>query len=209
MHEFKRFIQQQLDARGWKQADLVRASGLSRSHVSKLIRDNREHLGQMPDDDTIAGLSRGFNVPEDVVRTAASRALVGYEDDGRPIHLDLTEVSTDALLQEVRRRIEETGARHGTGTAQEQKPRTEAGGTKHRSSSGSDRGRSGAPMKRGKVARLPRKNQGTDLDPSSGPGAVHVAGDRMPPPDQLGPEDILAAHTSDDPSGMYPDDTDN
>ena len=86
MHEFKRFIQQQLDARGWKQADLVRASGLSRSHVSKLMRDDREHLGQMPEADTLAGLARGFTIPEEIVRTAASRALVGYEDDGHPIH---------------------------------------------------------------------------------------------------------------------------
>lgn len=114
MHEFRRFIQQQLDARGWKQADLARRSGLSRSHISKLLRDSRSHLGQMPDSETITGLAQGFGLSEDVVRTAASRALAGYSDDGGPLQVDLAEISTDALLTEVRRRIEANFSAEGT-----------------------------------------------------------------------------------------------
>ncbi|MBF6340670.1 helix-turn-helix transcriptional regulator [Nocardia abscessus] len=104
MHEFRRFIQNELDARGWKQADLVRASGLSRSHVSKLLRDHREHLGQMPDDSTIAALAKGFGLPMEVIQTAASRALAGYSDNDAPLQIDLRTVSTEALLREVERR---------------------------------------------------------------------------------------------------------
>lgn len=171
MHEFKRFIQQQLDARGWKQADLVRASGLSRSHVSKLMRDNREHLGQMPEADTLAGLARGFTIPEEIVRTAASRALVGYEDDGHPIQFDLTEVTTDALLQEVRRRIESTGVGHGERTEEVAEPRTQASSTVDSSEARGDRIRPGAPMNGDNVAPLTRKKQGssTDTQPSTIP----------------------------------------
>ena len=107
MHEFRRFITRELDARGWRQSDLVRQSGLSRAHVSKLLRDEREHLGQMPDASTITGIADGFGISEDVVRTAAARSLTGYTDNAAPLHVDLTEVSTDALLTELRRRIEE------------------------------------------------------------------------------------------------------
>lgn len=106
MHEYRRFVQAELDARGWRQAELVRRSGLSRQLVSNLLRDDREHLGNMPDPATIAGLARGFGVPEETVRAAAARAIVDYGDDGAPLALDLSTVSTDALLQELRRRTE-------------------------------------------------------------------------------------------------------
>ena len=207
MHEFKRFIQQQLDARGWKQADLVRASGLSRSHVSKLMRDNREHLGQMPEADTIAGLARGFSLPEETVRTAASRALVGYEDDGHPIQFDLTEVSTDVLLQEVRRRIESTGAHHGSGTEEEQESRPQAGGAEHSSEARGDRRRTGASMNRTTVTRLNRSAPTPNVFVAEHATSQHDAG-KMPPPDQLREDQILAARTTTDTSGMYPEDTD-
>ncbi|MEU1432166.1 helix-turn-helix transcriptional regulator [Nocardia sp. NPDC005746] len=105
VHHFRSFIQEQLDIRGWRQADLVRSSGLSRSLVSKLLRDERPFLGQMPDQETIEGLARGFGVSEEVVRTAAARALSGYTDDGQPLQINLTEVPTDALLNEISRRL--------------------------------------------------------------------------------------------------------
>lgn len=127
MHEFRRFIQAELDARGWIQADLVRRSGLSRAHVSKLVNDPRPALGQMPDESTLEGLAQGFGVNVDVVRTAASRALAGYVDGGDPITVELEDVSTDALLHELRRRIEATEERrrHDTDTAPQPEPRTE------------------------------------------------------------------------------------
>jgi transcriptional regulator with XRE-family HTH domain len=76
-----------MDARGWRQADLARRSGLHRSLISKLLKDNRDHLGQMPDDSTIDGIARGFGIPADAVRQAAARSLVGYVDtpEGHPL----------------------------------------------------------------------------------------------------------------------------
>lgn len=37
MHEYRRFIQSELDTRGWRQSDLARASGLSRQLVSTIV----------------------------------------------------------------------------------------------------------------------------------------------------------------------------
>lgn len=69
----------------------------------------------MPEDSTIAGLARGFDLPEDVVRRAASRALAGFTDNGEPLQVDLTSMSDAALVAELRRRLAaDTGTRLGT-----------------------------------------------------------------------------------------------
>jgi len=82
VHEYRRFVQDELDARGWKPAELARQSGLRRQLVWKILHDNRPTLGQMPDESTIEGIARGFGIPVDRVRIAAARSLRGYEDDG-------------------------------------------------------------------------------------------------------------------------------
>ncbi|MBB1023330.1 MULTISPECIES: helix-turn-helix domain-containing protein [unclassified Dietzia] len=118
MHEYKRFVQEQMDARGWRQADLVRASGLSRALVSRILRDDRPRLGQMPDESTMAGIAKAFSLPTETVRTAAARALRGYADDGEALTADLSAVSIDALLMEIRRRVqgnEDQGTTHAQG----------------------------------------------------------------------------------------------
>lgn len=207
MHEFQRFIQQQLDARGWKQADLVRKSGLTKQHVSNLLRDTREHLGQMPEEKTIRALARGFQIPTEVVRTAASRALAGYSDEGQPLHVDIHQVPLDTLLNEIRRRFEEIGEHHGTGTEEEQEPRTQKGRPEHSSEARSDRRRTGASMNPDKVTPLKRRKQDRTLD-----AAEHATSPqderRMPPPEELRDDQIIAARSTDDTSGMYPDDSD-
>ena len=53
MHPYRKFIHSEMDARGWKPADLARRSGLSRQTLSKILNDDRARLGQMPDDSTI------------------------------------------------------------------------------------------------------------------------------------------------------------
>lgn len=105
MHEYRRFIQDNLDSRGWKLPDLMRASGLSRQLLHRVLNDNRDHLGQMPDDSTMEGIAKGFGVPVERVRTAAARSLAGYTDDGSALTLDLQDVHIDALLNEIRRRV--------------------------------------------------------------------------------------------------------
>lgn len=106
MHEYRRFIQDELDARGWKPAELARQSGLRRQLVWKILHDNRPTLGQMPDESTMEGIASGFGIPVDRVRIAAARSLRGYEDDGAPLSNDLSAVSNDVLLTEIRRRFE-------------------------------------------------------------------------------------------------------
>lgn len=106
MHEYRRFIQSELDTRGWRQSDIARASGLSRQLVSTILKDRRDHLGQMPDAATMQGLADGLRIPVERVRTAAARSLVGYVDDGQPLTPALQDASLDALLNEIRRRVE-------------------------------------------------------------------------------------------------------
>ena len=105
MHEYRRFIQQELDARSWERADLMRASGLSRQLLSSILTDKRDHLGQMPDDSTMQKLADGFSIPVERVRTAAARSLVGYTDDGADLTLSLRDMHIDVLLNEIRRRV--------------------------------------------------------------------------------------------------------
>lgn len=107
VHEYRRFVQEHLDDRGWKQADLVRASGLSRQLIHSILKDDRDHLGQMPDGSTMEGIARGFGVPVERVRTAAARSLAGYTDDGSALTPNLQDVHIDVLLNEVRRRFHE------------------------------------------------------------------------------------------------------
>lgn len=143
MHEFRRFIQKQLDDQGLRQADLATRSGLTRSHVSKLMRDHREHLGQMPDSETIDALARGFGVPAERVRTAAARSLARYSDDGSPITIELGEIPTDALLNELKRRIE--ASESGADDEQVTQPRTQESSPEH-GGTGSSSGKPGAPI---------------------------------------------------------------
>lgn len=110
MHEYRRFIQSQLDERGWKPADLARKSGLSRQLLSDILNDGREHLGRMPNASTINAIADGFDIPVDLVRTAAARSLADYSDDGTALTITLSDVSTDALLNEIRRRIDDRTA---------------------------------------------------------------------------------------------------
>lgn len=107
MHEYRRFIQHELDVRGWDRSDLVRKSGLSRQLVHNIVTDVRPFLGQMPDASTMEALAKGLGIPIELIRTAAARSLVGYTDDGTALTIQLRDVSTDALLNEVRRRIDD------------------------------------------------------------------------------------------------------
>lgn len=106
MHPYQQFIQDQLDARGWRQSDLARRSGLSRQLISQTLSDTRPHLGRMPDSGTIEKLATGFEVSIETVRTAAARSLVDYSDDGTPLTIGLEQIPTEALLAEIGRRIE-------------------------------------------------------------------------------------------------------
>lgn len=106
MNEFKRFILNQMGQRGWRAADLAKESGLSKQHVSKLLNDERDVMDQMPAQATIDGLARAFTgVPITAIRAKAVQGLGVPAADLPPMVLDLQEVSVDALLEEIKRRI--------------------------------------------------------------------------------------------------------
>lgn len=117
MHALSRFIEEQLEVNGWTQADLVRQSGLSKQHLSKMLADDRDRLPRLPTEATLLGLARGLRVPLNVVVLRAAQAC------GVPVDVTQVEVgspramSTDQLLAEVRRRIELGGAGDGRDTA--------------------------------------------------------------------------------------------
>ncbi|TDP97681.1 helix-turn-helix domain-containing protein [Labedaea rhizosphaerae] len=76
MHALGRWIQQQLDARGWNRADLARRhADLSPSLLGKLITDDREHLDQTPQKRTLSALAEAFNVSLDEVLLVAAEAI--------------------------------------------------------------------------------------------------------------------------------------
>jgi len=108
MHEFARFVQEQMDAHRYSPADLARRSGLSRSHVSKIINDQRPVLGSMPEVETVAALAKAFSVPDGDVLDAAARAA-GLRVRTAPPLLNVTAVSDTALISEINRRLSQAG----------------------------------------------------------------------------------------------------
>jgi transcriptional regulator with XRE-family HTH domain len=127
VHELRQFVQTELDARGWKPAKLAAIGGMHRQTIYKILGDEREHLGQMPDETTLEGIANGFNIPVERVRIAAARSLVNYQDDGTPINTDLSDVSLDVLFEEIRRRVNENRERYGMAYETESDASGEAG----------------------------------------------------------------------------------
>lgn len=98
MHALRQFIQERMDARGWRPADLVRASGLTKQHVQQLLDDNREQMASSPKPATVSGLAQAFSVPESVVMAAAFEAM-GYDLGVVRSHTDLSAVPSVELLR--------------------------------------------------------------------------------------------------------------
>lgn len=107
MHAYRAFIQSELDARGWTQADLVRHSGLRRQPLWNILNDDRDAISQMPEDKTLQAIADGFGIPVERVRSAAQRSLRGYTTtDDAPQGIDemVRSIPTDVLFAELRRR---------------------------------------------------------------------------------------------------------
>lgn len=104
MHALRRFIQQELDTRGWQAHDLAKASGLSRQLISKLVNDDRDVLPQIPRTKTLEALAQAFNVSTAHVTTVAVEAL-GVPDVNAPavVH-QIEDVDDEVLLRELLRR---------------------------------------------------------------------------------------------------------
>src|SRR5882672_4536619 len=75
MHALRRFIQSELDNRGWQARDLVKASGPSKQLVSNLLNDDRDVMPQLPRTATLDALASAFGVTTAHVTTVAVEAL--------------------------------------------------------------------------------------------------------------------------------------
>jgi transcriptional regulator with XRE-family HTH domain len=73
MNRLRSVIQQRLDERGWTRNHLADRSGVPRQTVYKLMR--AESLRALPADRTLAGLARGLDLPERMLRDAAAESI--------------------------------------------------------------------------------------------------------------------------------------
>jgi transcriptional regulator with XRE-family HTH domain len=104
MHALRRFIQSELDNRGWQARDLVKASGLSKQLVSTLLNDDRDVLPQLPRTTTLEALASAFNVTTAHVTTVAVEALGIPGVQAPAIVHQITAVDDEVLLRELLRR---------------------------------------------------------------------------------------------------------
>lgn len=94
MHALRRFIRDQMDARGWTATDLAKASGLSKQTISVRLNDNRDRLAAPLDDVTVAGLATAFSVDPKVVLVKVGEAL------GLPMGETVTVYSAEGVSNE-------------------------------------------------------------------------------------------------------------
>lgn len=102
---FQTLLITQMDQRGWKAADLVRASRgtLSKQSVSAWMRNP---LRRMISDRSIDALASALSVHPDVIRrSAAASTGVPVGPVPLPSNIDLADIPPDVLILEIARRI--------------------------------------------------------------------------------------------------------
>jgi transcriptional regulator with XRE-family HTH domain len=104
MHALRRFIQSELDNRGWQARDLVKASGLSKQLVSNLLNDDREAMPQLPRTATLEALANAFNVTTAHITTVAVEALGIPGVQAPAVVHQIHQVDDEVLLRELLRR---------------------------------------------------------------------------------------------------------
>jgi transcriptional regulator with XRE-family HTH domain len=105
MNALRRFIQAELDSRGWQARDLVKVSGLSKQLVSNLVNDDRDVLPQLPRTTTLEALAHAFNVSTAHVTTVAVEALGVPGVNAPAVVHQIEEVDDEVLLRELLRRV--------------------------------------------------------------------------------------------------------
>lgn len=225
-------IAAQMDATGRSYRELSKASG------DRVKYQTFQELRTAPPKswpksiETIRGMAAALDVSETAIVLGYARSL-GVRLQGESMLAQqlpasagrLTPAQRNAIVSLIRA-ITTEGDSHGTGTEEEQEPRTQAGGPEHSSTTGGDRPRRSSSMKRtitrdlahdtgrrittfegGKGKPLHDSNQDSDLDDVELP-QIPLLEVEMPHPSELTQAEILAARETDDPSGMYPvDDT--
>lgn len=104
MHELGRYLQREMDRRGWKASDLARHTGITKQTVSNLLRDTREFMDQTPRRPTLEGLANGLQVPLSEVLTAAAQAI-GAIPSADVMRSDLSQVPDEVLTHELAARL--------------------------------------------------------------------------------------------------------
>lgn len=104
MHELGRYLQREMDKRGWKPADLSRHTGITKQTISNLLNDPREYMDQTPRRPTLEGLASGLQVPLGDVLTVAAQAIGAIPVDSTT-RSDLSQVPDEVLTHELAARL--------------------------------------------------------------------------------------------------------
>ena len=110
MGNFAEWIENQIDSRGWKPADLARASGIRDSSLSKILNETRQ-----AGPDVCRGIARALNLPEEYVFRKAGLLSPRRELDERGdrllYHFDkLTEEDQELAIDMLEMMAEKRGA---------------------------------------------------------------------------------------------------
>ncbi|MGV5046844.1 hypothetical protein [Rhodococcus pyridinivorans] len=179
-------IAAQMDATGRSYRELSKASGDRVKYQTFHELCTAPPKSWPKNVETIRGMAAALDVSETAVVLGYARSL-GVEVQGESMLAQqlpasagrLTPAQRNAIVSLIRA-ITTEGTHHGTGTEEEQEPRTQAGGPEHGGEARGDRRRTGASMNpeteptadTGKVAPFTRRNQGDSLP-----------GDDQPAPD--------------------------
>lgn len=104
MNAFRRFLEDGATRRGWSQSDLARESGISKQVISNILKDTRTHLDRLPQDKTIDGIARAFDVDRMVVLSEIAQAM-GLPVRETVVRYDASGVADADLVRELARRL--------------------------------------------------------------------------------------------------------
>lgn len=105
MHAFRRLIQTRMDERGYKPADVVRLSGLSRQTLHSILTDSRDTIKEMPSRKTVQVLAEALRMPADQLLIAAAEAY-GVPVNAPVLVPTVTDVADSELARELLRRAD-------------------------------------------------------------------------------------------------------
>lgn len=109
MNEYRRFVQNEIDQRGWTQSDVEKHGGPTRQVVHKILTDQRKVLDYRPKQDTVEKLATAFGVSVDVVLAHVAMAME------LPVSIEmasLDDVSDGDLLDQIRKRMQRGSSQH-------------------------------------------------------------------------------------------------
>lgn len=97
MVAFGDWLREELQQRDWRQADLARRSGLTRTTISRVITQQRTR----PDDETLQAIARALGYPAEEVYRRANRLPPKRDASKRDVVLRLMELAADATDEDL------------------------------------------------------------------------------------------------------------